>query len=70
MSKALKVDKNNHEDFATIINEKRNSRELKGSIRMMKSQRRDIERDKLIKDDILLGTDKIIKQNEKINNNF
>ena len=27
-----------HEDFMTIINEGRNSRELKGSIRMMKGQ--------------------------------
>ena len=30
-----------HEDFTTIINEEKNYRELKGSIRMMKSQRRD-----------------------------
>ena len=36
----------------------------------MKSQRSDIERDKLIKDGILIVTDEIIKQNEKINNNL
>ena len=36
----------------------------------MKSQRSYIERDKLIKDRILIVTDEIIKQNEKINNNL
>ena len=33
--------------FTTIINEEKNYRELKESIRMIKSQRRDIERNKL-----------------------
>ena len=42
-----------YEDLTTIINEERNYRELKESIikesiRMMKSQRSDIERNKLI----------------------
>ena len=32
-----------HEDFITIINEERNYRELKESIRMMNSQRSDTE---------------------------
>ena len=36
-----------HEDFTTIINEKRNYYELKQIIRMMKSQRSNIERHKL-----------------------
>ena len=62
MSKALKVDKNSHENYATIINEEGNYRELKESIRIMKSQRSNIEPDKLIKDGILIGIDKIIKQ--------
>ena len=62
ISKALKVGKNSHENYATIINEEGNYRELKESIRMMKSQRSNIEPDKLIKDGILIRIDKIIKQ--------
>ena len=62
ISKALKVDKDSRENYATIINEEGNYRELKESIRMMKSQRSNIEPDKLIKDGILIGIDKIIKQ--------
>ena len=37
-----------HEDFMTIINEERNYRELKRSIRMIKSQRSDTEKINLI----------------------
>ena len=37
---------------------------------MMKSQTSDTERDKLIKDDIKMKIYKIIKQNERISNNF
>ena len=36
---------------------------------MMKSQRSDIEKDKLIKDGKKLGMNEISKQNEMINNN-
>ena len=39
-----------HEDFMTIINEKK-YRELKESIRMMNSQRSDVEKNDLIKED-------------------
>ena len=42
--KALIDDEINHEDFTTIINEESNYCELKGSVRMMKSQRIDIEK--------------------------
>ena len=37
---------------------------------MMKSQRSNIERNKLIEDDKRIGIDEIIKQNERINNNL
>ena len=37
-----------HEDFTTIINEEKNYRELKESIRMMNSQRSDAEKINLI----------------------
>ena len=39
-----------HEDFMTVINKERNSRELKESIRMMKSQRSDAEKNNLIEE--------------------
>ena len=38
ISKALMNNQSNHEDFMTIINEEKNYRKLKGSIRMMKGQ--------------------------------
>ena len=37
---------------------------------MMKSQRSNIDRDKLIKDGIRMEIDEIIKQNKRINNNL
>ena len=44
ISKALIDKETSHEYFTTIINEERNYRELKKSIRMMKNQRSDMER--------------------------
>ena len=43
ISEALINNEISHEDFMTIINEEKNYRELKESIRMMKSQRSDTE---------------------------
>ena len=43
ISEALINNEISHEDFITIINEERNYRELKESIRMMNSQRSDTE---------------------------
>ena len=59
-----------HEDFATIINEERNYLEIKKSIRMIKSQRSDIKRNKLIDDGKRIIIDEISRQNERINNNL
>ena len=39
-----------HEDFMTIINEEKKYRELKESIRMMNSQRSDVEKVSLIEE--------------------
>ena len=50
------------EMFTTIVNEE--------NIKMMKSERGDIERDKVIKDGKKMTIFKIIKQNERINNNL
>ena len=44
ISEALINNKMSHEDLMTIINEERNHRELKESIRMMNSQRSDTKR--------------------------
>ena len=44
ISHALINNKISHEDFMTIINAEKNYRELKDSIRMMKSQRSDTEK--------------------------
>ena len=42
-SKLNSIEGKYHEDFMTIINEERNYRELKQSIRMMKGQKSGIE---------------------------
>ena len=61
-------DEISHKDFTTIINEERNYRELKESIRIMESQISYIERKRLIKDDKRIDIDGIIRQNEMIIN--
>ena len=58
-------DLNEDEDFTTIINEERNFLELKESIKIMKSQRSEMERNKLKEDGKRIGTDEIIKQKYK-----
>ena len=50
ISKAYINNEISHEDFMTIINEKRNYRELKESIRIMKSQGSDTEKINLIEE--------------------
>ena len=44
ISEALINNEISHEDFTTIINEEKKYRELKESIRMMNSQRSDVEK--------------------------
>ena len=50
ISEALISNEISHEDFMIIINEERNYRELKESIRMMNSQRSDTEKSNLIEE--------------------
>ena len=64
--KTLKDNEISHGDFTTIINDEINYCELTGSIRIMKSQRSNIKRYKLIKDGLKMGIDEIIKQNKRI----
>ena len=50
ISEALKNNEISHKDFETIINEEKKYRELKESIRMMNSQRSDVEKISLIEE--------------------
>ena len=68
ISEVLISNEISYEDFMIIINEERNYRELKESIRMMNSQRRDTEKNNLIEEGKKIGIDEVIKRNEIINN--
>ena len=50
ISEALINNEVSHQDFMTIINEEAKYRELKESIRMMNSQRKDTEKSNLIEE--------------------
>ena len=63
MSKVLIDSEISHKEYATIINEEEKYRRLKEDTRMMKSQRNDGEKDKLIKESKRIGINKIIWQN-------
>ena len=52
-----------HEDLTTIINDEKSYRELKESIRMMKSQRCDAGKNNFIEEGKRKGIDEIIRQN-------
>ena len=51
----------------TIINEEKKYRELKESIRMMNSQRTDVEKINLIEEEKNIGINEVIRRNEIIN---
>ena len=70
ISKALKRNEISHEDFMAIINEEKKYRELKESIRMMNSQRSDVEKISLIEEGKKIGINEVIKRNEIINNSL
>ena len=56
-----------HEDFMTILNEENKYREIKESIRMMNSQRSDVEKVSLIEEGKKIGINQVIKHKEIIN---
>ena len=74
ISKALADNEISNEDFETIINEEKNYRELKESIRMMNSQWNCIQRSDAekvnIKEEKKMGINEVIKHNEIINNSL
>ena len=70
ISKALTKNEISYEDFMTVINEERNYRKLKESIRMINSLRSDSEKIDLIEEGKNIGIDEVIKHNEFINNSL
>ena len=68
ISKALIDNETSHEDFETIINEEKKYRELKESIRMINSQRSDVEKISLVEERKKIGINEVIRRNEIINN--
>ena len=56
-----------HEDFMTIISEEKKCLELKESIRMINSQRNNVEKLNLIEEGKKIGINEIIKRNKIIN---
>ena len=70
ISEALINNENSHEDFTTILSERKKCRELKENIRMMNSQRRDAEKNNLIEEGKKTVINEVIKRNEIINNSL
>ena len=70
ISEALINNEISHEDLTTILNEESKYQELKESIRMMNSQRSDVEKISLIKEGKKIGINEVIKRNEIINNSL
>ena len=70
ISEALINNEISHEDFMTILNEEKKYWELKESIRMMNSQRSDVEKISLIEEGKKIGNSEVIKRNEIIYNSL
>ena len=76
ISKALMDNEINHEDFEIMKkknmkkNEEKKYRELKESIRMMNSHRRDAEKVSLTEEGKKIGINEVFKRNEIINNSL
>ena len=70
ISKALMDNEISHEDFETIINEEKKYWELKESIRMMNSQRSDVEKINLIEESKKIGINEVFNSNEIFNNSL
>ena len=70
ISEALINNEISQEVFMTIINEEKRYSDLKESIRMINSQRRNSEKFNLIEKGKKIGINEIINHNEIINNSF
>ena len=67
---ALANNEISHKYFMTIINEEKKYRELKESIRIMNSQRNDVEKISLIEEGKKIGINEVIRRNEFIGNSL
>ena len=70
ISEALINNEISHEDLMAIINEEKKYRELKESIRIMNSQRSDVEKINLIEEGRKISINEVIKSNKLINNSL
>ena len=70
ISEALINNEISHEDFMTIINEEKTYRELNESVKMMNSQRSDVEKINLTEEGKKIGINEVIKRNEIVNNSL
>ena len=70
ISEALINNEISQEVFMTIINEEKRYSDLKESIRMINSQRRNSEKFNLIEKGKKIGINEVINHNEIINNSF
>ena len=70
ISEALVNNEISHEDFMKIMNEEKKYRELKESIRMMNSQRSNVEKISLIEEGKKIGINEVIRRSEIINNSL
>ena len=70
ISEALINNEISHEDLMAILNEEKKYRELKKNIRMMNSQRSDVEKISLIEEGKKIVINHVIKGNEIINNSL
>ena len=59
-----------HEDVMTILNEEKKYRELKESIRIMSSQRSDVEKVSLIEEGKKIVINEVVRNNEITNNSL
>ena len=65
ISEALINNEISHEDFMIIINKETKYREIKESIRMMSSQRKDTEKNNLIEKGKRMGINEVINNSLK-----
>ena len=70
ISEALINNEISHEDFIAIINKENKYRESNEIIRMMNSQRSDVEKINLIEEGKKISINEVIKRNKTINNSL
>ena len=70
ISEALINNEISHEDFMAIINEEKKYRELKGSIRVINTQRSDSEKVNLIEESNQMSINEVIQRNRIIKNSL